>query len=100
MQLASQIIQSRGLSLSPLRFLQEISRIKNGGEPDTSLLEEGAFSDYEVLLEQKGALDFDDLLLRALESEVGYGRHFSHLLVDEFQDINDLQYLSLIHIST
>lgn len=96
-QLASQIIQSRGLSLSPLRFLQEISRIKNGGEPDTSLLEEGAFSDYEVLLEQKGALDFDDLLLRALESEVGYGRHFSHLLVDEFQDINDLQYRLIRH---
>ena len=96
-QLASQIIQSRGLSLSPLRFLQEISRIKNGGEPDTSLLEEGAFSDYEVLLEQKGALDFDDLLLRALESEVGYGRHFSHLLEDEFQDINDLQYRLIRH---
>ena len=41
---------------------------------------------------KKGCLDFDDLLVSALTSAPSGGRRFSHLLVDEFQDINDLQY--------
>lgn len=90
--LASQIIQNRELSLSPRRFLQEVSRIKNGCTPDQSLLEEDAFLDYQTLLQKKGRLDFDDLLVSALTSAPSGGRRFSHLLVDEFQDINDLQY--------
>ncbi len=90
--LASQIIQNRELSLSPRRFLQEVSRIKNGCTPDQSLLEEDAFLDYQTLLQKKGCLDFDDLLVSALTSAPSGGRRFSHLLVDEFQDINDLQY--------
>ena len=48
---------------------------------------------YCARLEELGMLDFDDLLIRALAA--GHwraGRCFRHLLVDEFQDINETQY--------
>ena len=40
------------------------------------------------------ALDFDDLLTEALKLDPTH-RSFTHLLVDEFQDINDTQYALL-----
>jgi len=57
---------------------------------------------YEELKAERSALDFEDLQLRALEllrsSEPireRYREQFRHLMVDEFQDTNDLQ-LALI----
>lgn len=51
------------------------------------------------------AMDFDDLLVNALElltkfSDVleGYQDRFLQISVDEYQDTNHVQYLSLIHI--
>ena len=46
------------------------------------------------------ALDFDDLLLKTIEIledpsngvQVTYQSRISHILVDEFQDINDVQF--------
>ena len=57
------------------------------------------FSMYQSELEEKNLLDFDDLILKCNElfqksplflSQ--FQKHFSHILVDEFQDINDSQY--------
>ena len=49
---------------------------------------------YRLLfrLQELGVLDFDDLLTEALRIDIRGHRAFSHLLVDEFQDINDTQY--------
>ncbi|EQD28225.1 DNA helicase, UvrD/REP type, partial [mine drainage metagenome] len=54
---------------------------------------------YQVLLEENQALDFDDLLLRAVrllesssEARERYRDHFGHVLVDEYQDTNRAQY--------
>lgn len=54
---------------------------------------------YETACEQSGLVDFAELLLRAHElwqkaPEVlaHYQRRFSHILVDEFQDTNKIQY--------
>ncbi len=54
---------------------------------------------YQALLEASRALDFDDLLLwavRLLSEYPGlrekYARRYQHILVDEFQDTNTLQY--------
>jgi len=54
---------------------------------------------YEVAREAAGLVDFTELLLRAYETcrddvelLAHYRRRFSHLLVDEFQDTNALQY--------
>jgi DNA helicase-2/ATP-dependent DNA helicase PcrA len=54
---------------------------------------------YEALCEQSSLVDFGELLLRALEllrknTDIRemYQRRFRHLLVDEFQDTNAIQY--------
>src|SRR6266545_2589479 len=54
---------------------------------------------YEAMCQREGAVDFAELLLRSYEllrDHAGlrehYQRRFSHLLVDEFQDTNKLQY--------
>ena len=58
-----------------------------------------AYQRYQQLLLQNNALDFDDLLLFAVrllrdhdEVRLAYRRRFPHLLVDEFQDTNTVQY--------
>ena len=54
---------------------------------------------YEARCEQAGVVDFAELLLRSFETlrdvpELGeyYRERFRHLLVDEFQDTNGIQY--------
>ncbi|HEX4885243.1 MAG TPA: UvrD-helicase domain-containing protein [Casimicrobiaceae bacterium] len=54
---------------------------------------------YEAMCQREGVVDFAELLLRSYELLVQadalrehYRRRFSHLLVDEFQDTNVLQY--------
>jgi len=54
---------------------------------------------YEAACEREGVVDFPELLLRAFELlsrheplREHYQRRFAHLLVDEFQDTNALQY--------
>lgn len=55
---------------------------------------------YEDRLRAQAAVDFDDLLLRALgllvsHEDIGdrYARQFRHVLVDEYQDTNRIQFL-------
>lgn len=82
---------------SPNRFLQELSKVKNG----LSTTEEKniqLYGFYQNLLQKSGALDYDDLLLETLNilkdipENALERRRFSYLLIDEFQDINPLQY--------
>ena len=47
---------------------------------------------YGERLQALGVLDFDDLLSEALKLDAAGRRSFHHLLVDEFQDLNDAQY--------
>ncbi|MDE6890942.1 MAG: UvrD-helicase domain-containing protein [Lachnospiraceae bacterium] len=82
---------------SPSGLLRELSKIKNGlvqaDEKNRRIYEY-----YQRLLLESGAMDYDDLLLETLKilkelSENAPERKcFSHLLIDEFQDINPLQY--------
>lgn len=57
------------------------------------------FSKYEEEKTKAGALDFDDLLLKTLELFVGnlgikqkWQKKFRHILIDEYQDTNVIQY--------
>ena len=57
------------------------------------------FALYEEACRREGVVDFPELLLRSFELLSGheslrehYRRRFSHLLIDEFQDTNALQY--------
>ena len=93
-------------------FLSKISRAKNAMETPRQLearafapdakLHARIYALYEEGLKRANAVDFDDILLRALElfdSEkapgVGarYAERCAHLLVDEYQDTNRPQYL-------
>ncbi|HHL19515.1 MAG TPA: DNA helicase II, partial [Thiothrix sp.] len=57
------------------------------------------YTAYEALCERSGVVDFAELLLRSLELirdnahiMQHYQQRFQHILVDEFQDTNELQY--------
>ena len=57
------------------------------------------FRDYEMTLSRNNAVDFDDLLLKAVEllknnaeAREAYRRRFTRILVDEYQDTNRAQY--------
>jgi DNA helicase-2/ATP-dependent DNA helicase PcrA len=99
----------RALDLSeklhpPRRLLSRISARKNaardrpGDEEGASLVSRVA-ERYQEALRAAGALDFDDLLLRAAELLEGsedvrrrWRERFPYVLVDEYQDTNRAQY--------
>jgi len=65
------------------------------------------YREYEAALGRNNALDFDDLLLKVIDLFDGhpgvrdeYADSFRHLLVDEYQDTNRIQYRLLRHLTT
>lgn len=59
-----------------------------------------AYSMYQKRLKENNALDFDDIILKTVELlqndddlRAYYQRKFRYVLVDEYQDTNNLQYL-------
>jgi DNA helicase-2/ATP-dependent DNA helicase PcrA len=110
-QLAAVKEAMRALDLSeklhpPRRLLSRISAIKNAGrrrgEDDDGIgasLTERVKERYDAILGAAGALDFDDLLLRAQALLAGdaavresWQRRYPYVLVDEYQDTNRTQY--------
>ena len=94
---------------TPREILSRISFAKNHAiSPEKALAdafdERGkiaarAFEAYEKTLRKNGALDFDDLLLRAVEvlrrfdeAQRAWQQRFRYLHVDEYQDTNRVQY--------
>lgn len=98
-EIADEIGKAHACKLSPTAFLQEVSRRKNGLEPSESAFSSEAFDAYQECLHTANVLDFDDLLLQAVamaeaetEKNAKWAKRFHYLLVDEFQDINALQF--------
>jgi ATP-dependent DNA helicase UvrD/PcrA len=109
-QLAAVREAMRALDLSeklhpPRRMLGRISARKNAARPDVD--EDGYGADltrrvmerYHEVLRAAGAVDFDDLLLRAVALLEGndlvrrvWRERLPYLLVDEYQDTNRAQY--------
>jgi len=74
------------------------THIQEGGDPYLATMLR-IYRGYEETCERLGVIDFAELLLRALElwknnPEVlnHYQQRFQHILVDEFQDTNAVQY--------
>jgi DNA helicase II / ATP-dependent DNA helicase PcrA len=72
--------------------------VKGSDDPTTAQLIR-LYAEYEATCTKAGVLDFAELLLRAYElwrdnAELlaHYRRRFRHVLVDEFQDTNSIQY--------
>lgn len=106
---AGRVIEQMGLKLSPRRFLQEVSKRKGifGGQTFSSdaAVTEDAFEAYQDLLQQANVYDFDDLLTETLEEikkredAPKFLHGFSYLCVDEFQDINEIQYRLILEMN-
>lgn len=93
---------------TPSEIRETITGIKNGmisydDLSSSTRLEDvlvcRAYEEYEELLMAQNAFDFDDLLEKVVrlfkESPSAlqkYRHQFTHLLVDEYQDINNIQY--------
>lgn len=87
-------------------LVSSISRLKNGGFVRNSDDFTKIYSEYSLRLKRMGALDFDDLIGRTYELFESdpvvldkYVRRFTHVLVDEYQDTNPVQY-KLLRILT
>jgi DNA helicase-2/ATP-dependent DNA helicase PcrA len=98
--------------LTPRQTQSAISAAKNRGEDPASYDEKAdqmgdqrrvaiarVYALYEQRLQASNALDFDDLLIRTMqllraseETRRFYHNRFRHVMVDEFQDTNGIQY--------
>ncbi len=93
---------------SPRSFRERISAAKNAGKSSDDVAASASdplekrfariYSAYEAILARNGAVDFDDLLIRAVkllrqhaDVRQAWQRRFPYLLVDEFQDTNTWQ---------
>jgi uncharacterized protein (TIGR00375 family) len=90
------ILTRLGFKDSPRDVLRGISLIKNGAAGAESV-PSSVCDAYCAELKRYGALDYDDILVEALKVCEEEENSFvpdasSHILVDEFQDINAVQY--------
>lgn len=111
MQVARRALRETGVddsSLGPRELLSRIDAEKNAGRlPDEMVVGEDprrrvvqrVYRTYQRLLRAANAVDFGDLLLLLVELfrtnenvRAHYQRRFWHVLVDEFQDTNPVQY--------
>jgi DNA helicase-2/ATP-dependent DNA helicase PcrA len=120
-RLTRNIIRDLGMDdkqLTPRSVQGAISAAKNRGQDAESFTAQAHFVDerrasiarvfqlYEERLHQNNALDFDDLLIKTVrllrdvpEVRERYNDRFRYLLVDEYQDTNQLQF-ALIRLLT
>ncbi len=84
------------------KLVQKVSAIKNSLDTNGALQREDLpkklYESYCAALQQYGVMDYDDILLETLaqaQSSCQPMESFTYLLVDEFQDINPIQYALL-----
>src|SRR6266566_2684300 len=102
--------------VTPKTILARISHAKNHGRTPHNLLDDSwepsweytakVFNEYEKRLKKSNALDFDDLLIKAVElfdkfppAAEKYSTRFPYLMVDEYQDTNRMQYRLVRHLT-
>ncbi len=102
--------------LSPSELLNQISAWKSRSvraeraaelaEGDRTAIAASAYDRYQTALRAAGAVDFDDLLLLTEqlfedfpEARYAEASRFDHLLIDEYQDTNALQYRIVLHLA-
>ena len=90
----SQISHAKNHGISPDEMESQASQMRDPGRQDAAKV----FRAYTEILRKAAALDFDDLLLRAVELlrdhadvRAKWSAQFQYLMVDEFQDTNRAQ---------
>jgi DNA helicase-2/ATP-dependent DNA helicase PcrA len=95
---AAEIEWAKARLVPPSQYVVEAQR--SGRTPPVSPAQMAAwYEEYEAQKKRKGLVDFDDMLslaARALETDDEFAAtqrwRFRHLFVDEFQDVNPVQY--------
>lgn len=92
----SQISKAKDSMITPEQFMQEAEKSYDVRKKIIA----SAYAEYSARLKKADALDFDDLILLTVKlllehSDVReyYQRKFKYVLIDEYQDTNNLQYL-------
>src|SRR5262245_6407867 len=102
--------------VTPKTIQARISHAKNHGKTPQNLLDDSwepsweytanVFNEYEKRLRKSNALDFDDLLIKAVElfdkfppAAEKYSTRFQYIMVDEYQDTNRMQYQLVRHLT-
>ena len=101
-EILSTLLEEHGEALSPVDCRKWLSLYKNNGcaaTAETAGLPPWLVEAYARRLKLLGLRDLDDVLLDALAVDVRKKRAFTHLLVDEFQDINPVQHQLVRHWS-
>ncbi len=83
---AGDIVGGLALNMTPARFLKELGAYRADGK---CALDEEAVDLWKQKLRALSAATFDDLLADELNDPMP--PPFTHLLVDEYQDVNDIQ---------
>ena len=95
-EIISNLLDEHGEHLSPAECLRLLSLHKSRMGQHSPELPAWLPGAYQQRLEVLGLRDLDDVLLDALHAKVP-AAHFTHLLVDEFQDINAVQHALIDH---
>lgn len=97
--LAEDALEETGADIRTEDFLRKISYMKSGHQDDKETAEfTKAYERYEQKKAENRLLDFDDLLVRTVKrieegaAAPGWEKRFRYLLVDEFQDIDPVQF--------
>jgi DNA helicase-2/ATP-dependent DNA helicase PcrA len=102
--------------VTPKTVHSRISHAKNHGKTSANMLEDSwepsweytakVFDEYQKRLKKSNALDFDDLLIKAVElfdkskeTAERYSARFAFVMVDEYQDTNKQQYRLVRHLT-
>lgn len=92
--LRAQISHAKNHGISPDEMESQATQMHDPGRKDAAAV----FRAYNEILRKAAALDFDDLLLRAVDLlrdhpdvRTAWSQRFQYLMVDEFQDTNRAQ---------
>lgn len=92
--LRAQISHAKNHGISPDEMESQATQMHDPGRKDAAAV----FRAYDEILRKAAALDFDDLLLRAVDLlrdhpdvRTAWSQRFQYLMVDEFQDTNRAQ---------
>jgi DNA helicase-2/ATP-dependent DNA helicase PcrA len=115
-RLVGQILKDQGISdrIPARAVLSRIDRAKNAGKDPRTIHSHDYIDDvvrrvyplYAERLAREDAVDFNDLLLKVLDlcddADVGprLASRFDHVMVDEFQDTNRVQYRLVRHLAS
>jgi len=108
----AKIISQAKDEIDPIKFINKIDFKKEYEELDKLKIEFNnemfvdIFKQYNKILHNNNAFDFDDilwytgdLLINDSEFKNYYKNYFQYILVDEFQDVNNIQYLIINSLS-